>query len=75
VGAKSVEIDGATGDLVIEVATTASPQSIRDKAPVAWQEVGGQRVPVAVRYMLTPDEQVGLAIGAYDPAAPLVIDR
>jgi len=53
-----------------------------DDAPVAYQEVDGQRVPVAVAYDLADDttsgagkpRPYGFRLGAYDPALPLVID-
>ena len=55
-----------------------------DEAPVAYQEVDGQRVPVAVAYELkdaateaSAAEETclyGFTLGAYDPSLPLVID-
>ncbi len=53
---------------------------MRESAPVAWQETGGARVPVQVAFVLreaqtaTVDQEVGFAVGAYDPAFPLFID-
>jgi hypothetical protein len=62
---------GAAGDLVIH--TTAG--DLVDRAPVAWQEIGGQRVDVAVTYQLLDADTVGFAVsGGYDPSAELVID-
>jgi hypothetical protein len=46
----------------------------QDDAPVAYQEVGGERVPVAVEYVLEDATTYGFHVGAYDPALPLVID-
>ena len=49
-------------------------------APVAWQEIEGERQPVAVRYVLLAPENdateaaYGFALGAYDRAHPLTID-
>jgi hypothetical protein len=55
-----------------------------DDAPVAYQEVGGQRVPVSMAYALeetTPaadqpaaPRAYGFALGEYDPSTPLVLD-
>jgi hypothetical protein len=67
-----------TGQL--EVSTPAG--GFQDDAPVAYQEVNGQRVPVSVAFALenaaTPgaDEPrpYGFQMGAYNPALPLVID-
>lgn len=57
-----------------------------DDAPVAYQEVDGRRVPVAVGFELDDaavavnegltdtSRAYGFRVGAYDPALPLVID-
>ncbi len=50
-----------------------------ESAPVAWQEIGGQRLPVQASFRILDGSdasatQVGFAIGSYDPAYPLVID-
>ena len=54
-----------------------------ERAPVAWQEHDGRRVPVAVRFALLdlmagPPEgssvEVGFELGTDDPALPLVVD-
>lgn len=55
----------------LEVHTPAG--SFQDDAPVAYQEVGGVRVPVAVAYALE-NNTYGFHLGAYDPTVPLVID-
>jgi hypothetical protein len=67
-----------TGQL--EVSTPAG--GFQDDAPVAYQEVNGQRLPVPVAFALenaaTPgaDEprRYGFQLGAYNPNLPLVID-
>jgi hypothetical protein len=64
----------------LEVSTPAG--GFQDQAPVAYQVVDGQRVPVSVAYALesaaTPgaDEPhpYGFQVGAYNPTLPLVID-
>ncbi|HNZ95826.1 MAG TPA: hypothetical protein PKM64_01355 [Thermoanaerobaculia bacterium] len=49
-------------------------------APVAWQEIGGERRAVEVRYALlepttdSEEKAYGFALGAYDPQQPLTID-
>ena len=60
----------ATGQL--EVTTPAG--GFQDDAPVAYQDVNGQRVPVSVGYLLDDASTYGFRLGAYDPALPLVID-
>ena len=42
--------------------------------PIAFQESGGTRHFVEVRYVLYADNEYGFRLGAYDRAAPLVID-
>jgi len=56
----------------LEVSTPAG--GFQDDAPIAYQEVDGERVPVAVSYALDDDATYGFRIGAYNPTLPLVID-
>jgi hypothetical protein len=76
-GAVRLGVDGATGlglqdngDLVIDTAAGALTQ----RRPVAYQDSGGVRVPVAAEYVLRGADEVGLRLGAYDRSVPLVID-
>lgn len=57
------------GTLTTRFATGAMTES----APVAWQEINGQRIAVAVAFE-TRDDTVGFRVGAYDAAYPLFID-
>lgn len=43
-------------------------------APLAWQEVAGQRVPVDARFLPGPRHSVRLTLGAYNRNLPLTID-
>jgi hypothetical protein len=70
-GVEQVRLDQATGDLHI---TVAADQILTEAAPVAWQDIGEQRVPVHVRYTVAADGTIGFAVGAYNTAYPLVID-
>jgi hypothetical protein len=45
----------------------------RDEAPVAWQTIGGKRMPVAAAYTLAGGT-VGFRLGAYDRSRPLTLD-
>jgi len=45
-----------------------------ERSPLAWQEIHGERVSVSARYVVETNGTIGLALGAYDPAYPLVID-
>jgi len=69
-GATSVRLDESTGDLLIAL----TGATLIEHAPIAWQEINGQRVSVAVRYVLGDDGNVGFALGSYDPTQPLTID-
>jgi hypothetical protein len=70
-GAQAVAVDPASGDLRI---TLSDETLVTEKAPIAWQELGGQRVPVAVAFALAADNSVSFALGSYDASAPLIID-
>jgi hypothetical protein len=47
---------------------------MEDAAPVSYQRIGGERIPVKSRYKLTGDGSYGFWVGAYDPRYPLIID-
>lgn len=68
-GATSLAIDPASGDLLIG----AGGATLREAAPVAWQDLPGGRAPVAASFQLDGDV-ASFRLGAYDPAWPLVID-
>jgi hypothetical protein len=57
------------GDLVL----TTSTGNMRLTRPVAYQEIGGERRMVAVRYT-TRGNTYGFIVGAHDPSRDLVID-
>jgi hypothetical protein len=65
--AAKVESDGT---LALAYATGV----MRESAPIAWQERNGARVPIAIAFQVFSERQVGFALGAYDPASPLLID-
>ncbi|MCC6781438.1 MAG: DUF3466 family protein [Planctomycetes bacterium] len=71
----TVDVTGGTlrlaeGRLEIVTATGLVAQD----APIAYQLIGDERVPVDVAYELRGDHAFGFALGAIDPAHPLVID-
>jgi hypothetical protein len=48
---------------------------LKDAAPVSYQLIGGERVPVESGYTLAGDGGgYGFTVGSYDPRYPLVID-
>src|SRR5215217_8590008 len=68
-GAEGLSV-GAGGALLVRT----SLGILKDAAPVSYQRIGGERVPVQSRYRLTGDGGYGFAVGTYDPRYPLVID-
>jgi hypothetical protein len=47
--------------------------SMSESAPLAWQTINGRQVPVQVAFRVRGQE-LGFALGAYDPAYSLMID-
>jgi hypothetical protein len=74
-GVSGAQVEAGTGDLLLAVGSSGAV--LRERAPVAWQEVEGRRQPVAVRFHLQqpePPVRVAFALGEYDHSLPLVID-
>jgi len=46
-----------------------------ESAPAAWQEIGGKKVPVSVRFKVTGGNRVGFSVSGYDSGYPLVVDH
>ena len=67
--ARPVSVD-AQGNLVIAY----EDGTMTESAPVAWQDIDGHRTMVPVSYVLSGEDVVGFAVGAYDHRQPLVID-
>jgi hypothetical protein len=68
-GAERLKV-GAGGELLVRTSLGV----LKDAAPVSYQRIGGERVPVMSHYKLTGDGGYGFWVGAYDPRYPLVID-
>ena len=68
-GAEGIKV-GDDGELLINTSLGV----LKDAAPVSYQLIGGERVPVESRYVLERDGGYGFWVGAYDPRYPLVID-
>jgi len=70
--------DSLTVDDHGELVLTTPHGPVAFTRPVAWQEIDGKAVPVAAEYELLASggrhNEYTFAIGAYDPAHPLVID-
>ncbi|HYO50117.1 MAG TPA: SBBP repeat-containing protein [Chloroflexia bacterium] len=55
-------------------ALSTQHSALVERAPAAWQERDGRRMPVSASYVLFEDGSVGFRLGAYDRALPLTID-
>lgn len=76
-GAVNTQVDAETGDLLINLPGSSGAGANRiltERAPIAWQEIDGQRVPVTVRYDVAEDGSIGFILGEYDAARLLIID-
>jgi hypothetical protein len=68
-GVEKIELD-SQGNLVLK---TAAGRLAWNK-PHVYQELGGQRQPVAGEFVLHGEREVGFRVAAYDARRPLVID-
>ena len=77
-GASRVRVEDASGDLLVQVSASSEGDEtveLRELAPVAWQTVADQRLPVTVRYDIGGDGTIGFALpSGYDRNQPLTID-
>ncbi|MBD0373924.1 MAG: SBBP repeat-containing protein, partial [Pyrinomonadaceae bacterium] len=69
-GVKRVRVERRTGDLVLKTVGG----EVRQRRPVAYQEVGGKRRAVASRYVVEGQRKVRIEVGEYDRRQRLVID-
>jgi hypothetical protein len=60
----------ADGSLQIEFENGAMTET----APLAWQELDGQRMPVEITFRTLSATEIGFATSAYNPYLPLFID-
>ncbi len=66
-------IEGLRVDVNGQLAAGTPLGDLVDEAPVAWQDVDGQRAPVAAAYDVA-GAGYGFRLGAYDRTRPLVLD-
>ncbi len=64
-----VELTSA-GSLVLRFKTG----TMKESAPVAWQEIKGKRVPVTVSFCKKDEREAGFTVSDHDPSLPLIID-
>jgi hypothetical protein len=68
-GARALRID-RNDDLIVAM----KHGEVRHLKPFIYQEIDGQKIEVAGRYLLLGKRQIGFEIGAYDKSRTLVID-
>ncbi len=68
-GTTQVHID-AQGNAILQ----SGGVRMRQASPVIYQEVDGRKRPVSGHYVLAGHRQIGMAVGAYNTRARLVID-
>ena len=77
-GANLVRVEEASGDLLVQVPASGEGNEtieLREQAPVAWQTVADQRLPVTAMYEIREDGTVGFVFpGGFDRNRPLTID-
>ena len=69
-GAKKVEIERASGDLLLHTRLGV----LREHQPKVYQEANGARQGIAGRYVMRGHGRIGFDVGDYDATRPLVID-
>jgi hypothetical protein len=69
-GAQRMEVEAATGDLLLSI----GEKTLRQHKPVVYQEVNGARREIESRYAIRSGGRVGFEVGEYDPSAALIID-
>src|SRR5207247_4051417 len=60
----------SNGDLVL----ITGADEVRERKPVVYQQINGDRRVIEGRYVLIGKQKVGFEIGIYDRTRPLVID-
>ena len=69
-GAKEVEVDEASGDLLLRTSLGV----LRQHQPQVYQEVDGARRVISGRYVKHLGGEIGFDVASYDTTKPLVID-
>src|SRR4051794_11763641 len=59
----------ANGDAELTLGAT----TLRESAPIAWQTINGQRIPVSSKWNLLARARLGITLGSYDHAQPVYI--
>jgi beta-propeller repeat-containing protein/uncharacterized protein DUF4214 len=70
-GVRQHRLDQSTGELVL---TLPEGNEVRQKRPVAYQEIDGAKRAVTANYVVRGKQEIGFVVGEYDLTKPLVID-
>lgn len=70
-GAEAVWVDSKTGDLLIRL---ESSDILREKSPIAWQDIAGERIAVSLAFQVDEQQVVSFVIGDYNPGYSLTLD-
>ena len=62
------------GNLLLHIAGPGGSMELRQKPPLAYQEIDGRRKRVVARYQRRGDREIAFTLGDYDRTRPLVID-
>jgi hypothetical protein len=69
-GAEKMEVEAATGDLLLRI----GEKTIRQHKPLVYQEIDGERREIEGRYAVRSGGRVGFEVAQYDASAALIID-
>ena len=73
----AMRFDGVTSLLIDDAGNLHLATGVGDlieRAPVAYQMIGGQKEDVSAKFVLRQDGTVGFAVGPYDTSTALIID-
>jgi hypothetical protein len=65
---------GAGAPVISEEGDLVFSNGMRQRVPIAYQEIEGKRKPVEARYQIAANGRVGFTLGQYDNRRPLTID-
>lgn len=74
---EQVSIDSETGDLHITLRAIDGQivgTTLVEQAPTAWQDIDGERLVVAARFILDAQQHIGFKLEKYDTDHPLILD-
>lgn len=76
-GAIRIALDGVEGMRVADdgqLVLGTGPGDVMMSAPIAWQDIKGQRIDVPVAYLMADNDSYGFTLGDHNAAYPVTID-